>query len=70
LEGNNFVNIAYNVVKYTLSNFNKILEITGPEDKKDLIQLIIRKITIKDKKYIEAIEIHFDKKVQKYFINN
>jgi hypothetical protein len=32
--------------------------------------LIIDKITIKNKKDIESIELHFDEKVQKYFINN
>jgi len=58
------------VVRNTLSNFHKLLEITAPEDKKTLLQLIINKITIKDKKDIESIELHFDEKIQKYFINN
>lgn len=58
------------VVKNTLGNFHKLLEITVPEDKKTLLQLIISKITIKNKKDIESIESHFDDKVQKYFINN
>lgn len=48
----------------------KELEITAIEDKKTLLQLIISKITIKNKKDIEIIELHFDEKVQKYFINN
>jgi site-specific DNA recombinase len=70
LESNDSVNIPYEVVKDTLSNFNKLLETTAPEDKKTLLQLIISKISIKNKKDIESIELHFDKKVQKYFINN
>ncbi|WP_238904417.1 recombinase family protein [Clostridium sp. YIM B02506] len=70
LESNDSVNIPYEVVKNTLSNFHKLLEITAPEDKKTLLQLIINKITIKNKKDIESIELHFDEKVQKYFINN
>lgn len=37
---------------------------------KTLLQLIINKIIIKDKKYIDSIDIHFDEKVQKYLINN
>ena len=32
--------------------------------------LIISKITIKNKKDIESIELHFDEKVQKYLINS
>lgn len=70
LESNDSVNIPYEVVKDTLSNFHKLLEITAPEDKKTLLQLIISKITIRNKKDIESIELHFDEKVQKYFINN
>jgi site-specific DNA recombinase len=70
LESNDSVKIPYDVVKNTLSNFHKLLEITAPEDKKTLLQLIISKITIKDKKDIDSIELHFDEKVQKYFINN
>ncbi|MCT8975124.1 hypothetical protein N4T77_00775 [Clostridium sp. CX1] len=53
-----------------MSNFHKLLEITAPEDKKTLLQLIINKITIKNKKDIDSIELHFDEKAQKYFINN
>lgn len=70
LESNDSVNIPYEVVKDTLSNFHKLLEITAPEDKKTLLQLIINKITIKNKKDIESIELYFEEKVQKYFINN
>ena len=64
------VNIPYEVVRDTLSNFHKLLEITAPEYKETLQQLIINKITIKNKKDIESIELHFNEKVQKYFINN
>lgn len=70
LESNDSVNIPYEVVKKTLSNFQRLLEVATPEDKKTLLQLIISKITIKDKKDIDSIELHFDENVQKYFINN
>lgn len=62
--------IPYEVVKDTLSNFHKLLEITASEDKKTLLQLIISKITIRNKKDIDSIELHFDEKIQRYFINN
>jgi hypothetical protein len=32
--------------------------------------LITSRITIKNKKDIDRIELHFDERVQKYFINN
>ncbi|EKX80705.1 hypothetical protein HYI07_07455 [Clostridium botulinum] len=35
-----------------------------------MLQLIISKITMKDNKDIDSIGLHFDEKVQKYFINN
>ncbi|NFL95084.1 hypothetical protein FDB73_01630 [Clostridium botulinum] len=70
MESNDSVNIPYEVVKDTLSNFHKLLEIIAPEDKKTLLQLIISKITIKNKKDIDSIELNFDEKVQKYLINN
>lgn len=69
LESNDSLSIPYEVVKNTLGNFHKLLEITVPEDKKTILQLIISKITIKNKKDIDSIELHFDEKVQKYFIN-
>lgn len=68
LESNDSVNIPYEVVRNTLSNFNKLLETTAPEDKKTLLQLIINKITIKNKKDIENIELHFNENIQKLFI--
>ncbi|MBK5241693.1 recombinase family protein [Clostridium sp.] len=70
LENNDSVNIPYEVVRSTLSDFQKLLEITAPEEKKSLLQLIINKITIKGKKDIESIVLHFDEKVQKYFIKD
>lgn len=70
MESNNSVNIPEEVVKGTLGNFNKLLESNAPEDRKTLLQLIISKITVKDKKDIGSIELHFDEKVQKYFIDN
>lgn len=50
LENNDSVNIPYEVVRDTLRDFNNLLDITAPEEKKTLLQLIINKITIKDKK--------------------
>lgn len=70
LENNDSGKIPYEVVKKTLSNLYNLLEIAAPEDKKVLLQLIISQITIKDKKKIDSIELHFNEKVQKYFINN
>ncbi|MBZ9614318.1 hypothetical protein [Clostridium estertheticum] len=70
LENNDSVNIQYEVVRDTLRDFNNLLEITAQEGKKTLLKLIINKITIKDKKDIESIELHFDEKVQKYFIKD
>ena len=37
LESNDSINIPYEVVKGTLSNSQKLLEITVPEDKKTLL---------------------------------
>ena len=62
--------VPYELVKDTVSKFNRLLKIKDLEDKKTLFQLIIRKITIKSKNDIESIELHFDEKGQKYFINN
>lgn len=70
LESNDSVSVPHDTVKKTLINFNKLLEIADIQDKTTLLQLIISKITIKNKKDIDSIELHFDEKVQKYFINN
>jgi len=37
LESNDSITIPYEVVKGTLSNYQKLLEITVPEDKKTLL---------------------------------
>lgn len=70
LESNDSGSVPYDVVKKTLINFHNLLEIADIQDKKTLLQLIISKITIKNKKDIDSIELHFDEKMQKYFINN
>ena len=70
LENNNIQDIPYEIIKDTLSNFHSLLEMADLEDKKTLLQIIISKITIKDKKDINSIELYFNENIRKYFITN
>lgn len=70
LENNDSGIISYEQVKSILNDFSKLLEIASPEDQKTLLQVIIKKITIKDRKKIDSIELHFDEKIRKYFIKS
>ncbi|RMD02321.1 recombinase family protein [Clostridium autoethanogenum] len=68
LENNDSGSISYETVRNILSDFSSLLKIAAPEDQKTLLQVIIKKITIKDRKKIDGIELHFDEKIRKYFI--
>lgn len=43
---------------------------TSVQKMENITAEIDSKITIKNKKGIDSIELHFDEKVQKYFVNN
>jgi site-specific DNA recombinase len=70
LQGNDSQEIHFDLVKSVLTDFQSLLTATSPEQKKSLLQLIITQITIKDRKSIDTIELHFDDKIIKYFLNS
>lgn len=59
--------IDYDYVRVTLSQLDHILGKAPTEQIKSLLYLVIRQISVKDRK-IEAIELSFDEDMQKYFL--
>lgn len=70
LENNDSGSISYKTVRSIFQDFNGLLEMAPPNEQKTLLQVIIKKITIKDRKKIDSIELHFDENIRKYFIKS
>mgnify|MGYP005748398789 CR=1 FL=1 len=68
LNQNNQAEISFKMVKEVMSNFEKVYkESITTEQKKHLLQLIISKITIKDRKKIDTIQIQLNNNVVSRF---
>jgi site-specific DNA recombinase len=66
LKQNTSDKIPFKAVKKIMNDFNNML-IEAPKDKqKVLLQMLIAKITIKDRKKIDTIEIQFNKEMQRF----
>ena len=69
LAENDSQEIPFQFVKDVLSDFHSLLDKSPHDQKKMLLQLILSKITITDRKQIDTIELHFDEKIIKYFLD-
>lgn len=61
--------IPFEYIKEAMINFHQLLEKAPAPDKKMLLQLLIKRITITDRKKIDAIEIEFNEALQKHLLN-
>lgn len=59
--------IPFEVVKEAMMEFNDILDSASKEDKKTLLQMMIDKITIKDRKDVSTMQIHFNSNLLEEF---
>jgi site-specific DNA recombinase len=70
IDDNNTQPLPYDLIKDVLFSYNSILDEALPEQKKLLLQLVIKEITITDKKDIETLKLKFDENIIKYIIEN
>jgi len=70
IEDNDSQPIPYELVHAVLTDLHKNLDKADDSIKKMLLQLIVRKITITDRKKIDTIELHFDEKIITHFLTN
>lgn len=68
LEENDSQPIPYELVHAVLTDLHKNLDKADDSIKKMLLQLIIKKITITDRKQIDTIELHFDENIITHFL--
>lgn len=61
--------LSYTYVKHVLSQFDTLLEKVPLEKKKLLLQILIKQITVGPDRKIQKIELTFDEKVQKHFLD-
>ncbi|SHJ92701.1 recombinase family protein [Paramaledivibacter caminithermalis] len=59
--------VPFEVVKNAMMEFNDILESSNKEDKKILLQMMIDKITIRDRKDVSTMKIHFNSNLLEEF---
>lgn len=70
LKVQNVDEIPFEIVKEAMKEFNDILDNTDKEDKKTLLQMMIDKITIGDRKDVSTIKIHFNSNLLEEFSSN
>lgn len=61
--------ISFECVKEAMMNFHQLLEQASSPDKKMLLQLLVKRIMVTDRKKIDTIEIEFNKELQKHLLN-
>ncbi|MCT4592941.1 MAG: recombinase family protein [Anaeromicrobium sp.] len=69
LTENDSQEISFDFVQMVLSDLHSLLAKAPHDQKKMLLQLILKKITITDRKKIDTIELHFNEKIINYFLN-
>jgi site-specific DNA recombinase len=70
IDGNNTQPLPYDLIRDVLFSYNSILDEAIPEQKKLLLQLVIKEITVTDKKDIKTLKLKFDENIIKYIIEH
>lgn len=68
LDDRNSQPVPYEVVAGVLRRFRELLDSSPPNQRKTLLQLIIREITVTDNRDIGTIRLQFDDRVVKHFL--
>lgn len=63
----NAIIVSYKQVHALISHFDKLLESTSFEQRKTLLHLIVRKITLNQQRKIESIELNLDEGTEYHF---
>lgn len=61
--------VSYEVVRSLLVKFDKLLDSSSFDQRKTLMHLVIKQITIKDSKSIDQIDMNFDENTVHHFLN-
>ena len=70
IDDSNAKPLPYELIRDVLFNYNSILDEALPEQKKMLLQLVIKEITLTDNKDIKSLKLKFDEKIIKYIIEH
>jgi len=70
IDDSNAKPLPYKLIRDVLFNYNSILDEALPEQKKMLLQLVIKEITLTDNKDIKSLKLKFDEKIIKYIIEH
>jgi len=60
--------VSYEVVRFLLQKFDKLLDTSSFDQRKMLMHLVIKQITIKDTRTIDQIEMNFDENTVHHFL--
>ncbi|WP_094869776.1 recombinase family protein [Paenibacillus sp. VTT E-133280] len=60
--------VSYEVVRALLNKFDKLLDSSSFDQRKTLMHLVIKQITIKDSKTIDQIDMNFDENTVHHFL--
>ncbi|SEL78526.1 recombinase family protein [Paenibacillus sp. OK003] len=61
--------VSYELVRSLVTNFDALLRQSPFQQRKTLMHLIVKKITLDDKKRVSSIELTFNEDTEKHFLN-
>jgi len=70
LDGDHSQTIAYEQVRALIARFDQLLDASSFDQRKTLLHLIINKITVKENKVIDKIEMIFDEMTEHHFLRS
>ncbi|MDN4081402.1 recombinase family protein [Paenibacillus polymyxa] len=61
--------VSYELVRSLMANFDSLLRHSPFHQRKTLLYLIVKKITLDDKKRVNSVELAFNKETEKHFLS-
>jgi site-specific DNA recombinase len=68
IEENNVKSLPYELIKDVLLNYKQVLNEAATEEKKLLLQLVIKEITISKDRNVKSLKLKFDENIVKYIV--
>lgn len=69
IEDNSVKSLPYELIRDVLLNYKEVLREAPTEEKKLLLQLVVKEITISEDRSIESLKLKFDESIVKYIVD-
>ena len=69
LDGDRSEPVSYETVRSLIARFEQLLRYSNADQRKTLLHLIVKRITLNDKRQIDKIELVFDEESERHFLS-